>query len=66
MWFMASVHAYDVMDRIQVTASVAEAGTEGERAIRPVLTANTSIDGAGVSNPRDWLEDVLVALIEAL
>ena len=66
MWFMASVHAYDVMDRIQVTASVAVAETEEGRAIRPVLTANTSIDGAGVSNPRDWLEDVLVALIEAL
>lgn len=66
MWFMASVHAYDVMDRIQITASVAEAGTEEERAVCRVLTANTSIDGAGVSNPRDWLEDVLVALIEAL
>lgn len=66
MWFMASVHAYDVMSMVQITASVAEAGTGEERAIRPVLVASTTIDGAGVSNPRDWLEDVLVALLESL
>jgi len=66
MWFTASVHAYDVMTQIQITASVAVAETEDTPGVHRVLTASTSIDGAGVSNPRDWLEDVLVGLLEAL
>lgn len=66
MWFMASIHAYDVMNTIHVTASVAEQGTEEGRAIHRVLAASTSLDGVGEANPRDWLEDVLVGLLEAL
>jgi hypothetical protein len=66
MWLMATVHAYDVMDRVQITASVSALETGEERAIRPVLTATALLDGAGVSNPRDWLEDVLVGLLETL
>lgn len=66
MWFTASVHAYDVMDSVQITASVTALGTEGEQGFHLVLSANTLLDGVGEADPRQWLEDALVGLLETL
>ena len=66
MYYLASVHAYDVMGTIQITASV-RATTEGEECTTTaVLHATTLVDGVGEADPRQWLEDALVGLLEAL
>lgn len=66
MWFMASVHAYDVMSQVHITASVRGQIGAGEQLTDLVLATTTTIDGVGESDPRAWLEDVLVGLLEAL
>lgn len=66
MWCQATVHAYDVMGRIQITASVRTVPGEAERGECLELHASTLLEGVGETNPRDWLVDALTGLLEAL
>lgn len=66
MYYLASIYAYDVMDTIQVTALVRAATAGEESPTTAVLHATTLIDGTGEADPRQWLEDALVGLLEAL
>lgn len=65
-WQTATVHAYDVMDSVMITAVVRS--TEGVGLERsPVeLRATTTISGVGEDDPREWLRDALIGLLEAL
>lgn len=65
-WHQASVHAYDVMGNVFVTASVQrqEGTTEGSTVL--VLQASTTFAGVGEDDPREWLRDALVGLLERL
>lgn len=66
MWTQATVHAYDVMGRVFVTASVRTAPGEGERGECLELHATATLDGVGETTPREWLEDALLGLLETL
>ena len=65
-WLMATANAYDVMGDVFIQVEVRQAGESPERPIETVLRATTTISGVGETNPRDWLEDVLVACLESL
>lgn len=66
MHYIASVHAFDVMDTVQVTATVRS--TPDIEGIQPttVLRATTTVSGVGEVDPRQWMVDALVALLEEL
>jgi len=66
MHYIASIHAYDVMDSIVVTAEVRSAEDTPERATTGVLRATTVIVGIGETDPREWLQDALVGILEVL
>jgi hypothetical protein len=65
-WFMATANAYDVMGDVFITVEVRSQGESPERPVETVLRATTTISGVGETNPRDWLEDILVACLESL
>lgn len=60
-----AVHAWDVMDRVFITVDVREYPHDAEQESRPALTFQTTIPGEGVTDPQEWLRDVLVGLLEA-
>jgi hypothetical protein len=66
MWTTATIHAYDVMGKVFVTASVRTAPGESERGECLELHATATLDGVGETTPRDWLVDALTGLLETL
>jgi hypothetical protein len=64
MMYIATVHAYDVLERVQITVSVREQPDSREERIGTVLTIATTVPGVGEDSPREWLRDVLVAALE--
>ena len=66
MHYIASVHAYDVMDSIVITAEVRSTEDSPERPTASVLRATTVIVGIGETDPREWLQDALVGILEEL
>jgi len=66
MHYIASAHAYDVLDTVQITVLVQATEGTGETRLSTALRATTTVEGVGETDPRLWLTDVLVALIEAL
>ena len=66
MWYAATLNAYDVMGLVFVNCSVRRLDTQSETPITTVLEASTTFDGVGEGSPRQWLEDALVGLLEAL
>ena len=66
MWYQATVYAYDVMDAVYITAEVRSSEGTTEGPIASVLRATTTISGVGEPDAREWLVDVLVALLESV
>jgi len=66
MHYIATAHAYDVMDTVQITAEVRSVEGTGETRSESVLRATTTVSGVGETDARLWLTDVLVALLETL
>lgn len=66
MLYIATLHAYDALDTVQITAVVRlHTGTE-ETGSSVVLRATTVIPGVGEADPRLWMIDTLVGMLEAL
>lgn len=66
MRYVAQVHAYDVMDQVWVAATIRDHSTAlGESAVE-VLALSDTFAGVGEPDPREWLRDALVGLLEAL
>ena len=66
MWYVATINAYDAMDRVVVAAVVrATAGGVGDP-IEDVLQHVEAIPGVGENDPREWLRDALVGLLESI
>lgn len=63
---MTTVHAYDVLDTVHVHAHVRARGDTPADPIDTVFECTTSVPGTGESDPRLWLQDALVALLERL
>lgn len=66
MWFSASLHAHDVMDQVTITARVWGDAGLGERQMQEQLSCAATVPGSGEDDPRQWLKDALVALLEEL
>lgn len=66
MYFVTTVHAYDVLDRVHVHAAVRALSDDTGQTWSTVIECTTTFPGTGESDPRSWLEDVLVGLLEAL
>ena len=66
MKYIASMHAYDVLDNVQVTVLVREYVDYSEEKSELVLAQAQVFRGEGVDNAREWLRDVLVELLETL
>ena len=66
MWYVATVNAYDALDRVVVAAVLrSTAGGVGDP-VEDVLQCVTTVEGVGEDDPRQWLRDALVGLLEAL
>lgn len=66
MYRVATVAAFDVMETVQVTATVRlwdGLRTDGSDA---EFSCTATVQGVGSGDGRDWLRDALVGLIEAL
>lgn len=66
MHYIATAHAYDVMDAVHITAEVRSVTGGEEGPTDAVLRATTVVSGVGETDPRKWLMDVLVALMEEI
>lgn len=62
--YVCNVHAYDMLDKVVITALVTD--YDQDRGYRTVHKYVTMFDGTGCDDPRDWLEDALQGLLEAL
>lgn len=66
MWYVTTINAYDALDRVVVAAVVrATAGGTGDPIV-DVLQHVHTIEGVGEDDPREWLRDALVGLLESL
>jgi len=63
---MTTINAFDALSTVSIAATVrATAGGAGQP-FETVLQCVTAIDGVGEDDPREWLRDALVGLLEAL
>lgn len=66
MWYVATLNAYDALDRVVVAVVLrATAGGVGDP-IENVVEHVTTIPGVGEDDPRQWLRDALVGMLEDL
>ena len=66
MYYIATFNAYDALDRVVIAGTVrATVGGTGDP-IEVVEQVVTTIDGVGEDDPREWLRDALVGLLESL
>jgi hypothetical protein len=64
-FYQAQVHTFDCLDSVHVAVTVrAMDDLPGPNYV--VLHESTDVRGVGEQDPRQWLKDALVALIEAL
>lgn len=63
---IASVHAYDVLNKVVVSVIVREYPDYDEGDSTLVLERHATVDGTGEPEPPLWLQDALVALLETL
>ena len=66
MWYIATVNAYDALDKVVVAAVLRSTTGEVGDPMEDRLKVVTTTDGVGEDDERTWLRDALVALIEAL
>lgn len=64
MYYVTTVNAYDVLDRVHVHATVRALSDDTGATWSTELACTTTFPGTGETDPRQWLVDALVALIE--
>lgn len=61
----AEVHTFDCLGNVHIAASVRQ--TDGlTQTSSLVLHVSTDVQGTGEDDPREWLRDALIALLETL
>jgi len=63
--FTATIAAFDMLDRVHVSAHVLDTDADGDSPDYQFHCAVT-VPGSGESDNREWLRDALVALAETL
>lgn len=66
MMYIATVNAFDAMTSVHAHAHVRAYPDNPEEPTSIVYECTTTIPGIGEIDPRQWLEDALVGLLEAL
>jgi len=66
MWYVTTINAYDALDRVVVAAVVRATAGGVDDPIVDVLQHVSTIPGVGEDDPREWLRDALVGLLERL
>ena len=64
MRYEAEVQAFDMFDQVHVSAVVYSTRPGPDYTREPEAMITGFLPGTGESDPREWLRDVLVALIE--
>jgi hypothetical protein len=65
MFTQASVHSFDMLGHVHVSAEVRQQ-EGGDEPSSVVLHVNTTVEGTGETDPTEWLRDALVALLESI
>lgn len=60
------MNAYDFLDRVQVTVSVREMETPLDHGAPWIPLVVTAVQGSGVTDRREWVQDALIAALESL
>lgn len=63
---ITSIHAYDVLSQIAITALVREYPDYDEGPSEVVLQEVAYLDSEGEEDAREWLKSVLIGLLEHL
>ncbi len=67
MRYEATVTAFDVLDQVWVVVSLRGSdGVSTDRSALLGLQRQTTVQGTGETDPREWLRDALIAAIETL
>lgn len=61
----AAVHAFDCLGTVHIAVTVHQSEGHGDPNSL-VLQQSTTVEGTGETDPREWLRDALVAMLEAL
>lgn len=64
MLYVTTIHAYDLLDTVYATAVVRRYEGTGAGESDSVFACTTTVQGTGETDPREWLRDALVALLE--
>jgi len=66
MYLMATLNTFDCIDRVHMGVTV-RALTDGpDGAWETVFRCSTTIPGEGETDPRQWIKDSLIGMLEAL
>lgn len=63
---IASIHIYDALETIQISAVLRCYDTYEDGASELELERHTSLSSRGCDSPHDWLGDALVCLLETI
>lgn len=66
MRYEAHISAYDVMDQVTIGCTLRCQQSVAEGDPMTVLAIGTDLRGEGISDPREWLRDALIGLLEVL
>jgi len=66
MWLSTTLNAYDVMGRVHIACVVRGLSDGPLQEFEEVLRCETTIEGVGETDPRLWLKDALIGMLEAL
>lgn len=63
---VVTIHAYDALTSVHVGATVRDYGDSEVDRSDTVFVCTTTFPGTGETDPRQWLIDACVALIESI
>lgn len=66
MWLSTSLNAYDVMGNVHISCVVRGLSDGPLQSFETLLECAATIDGTGETDPREWLKDALIGLLETL
>ena len=66
MMFITTIHAYDLRDTVSVTVGVRRYDETTRAASDNVFACTTTFPGTGETDPREWLRDALIGLLEEI
>jgi len=66
MQYIATITAYDALDKVMVAYTLRERPDNPEEATTTTLRGTTTVQGEGQQDPRVWLSDALLAALETL